>query len=411
MLNQRLEMLALKREGREFPVEVTVSAVRSGGQYFFYSFLHDITQRKKAERLLRESEERFRLLVDGVKDHAILRLDLTGHVRSWNPGAERIHGYTADEIIGQHFSCFYPPEAAAAGKPAQDLACAVAEGRCAEEGIRIRKDGERYWASVVITALYNEQGEPRGFAKITRDVTQRRLAEDAVRRTAAELARSNAELEQFAYVASHDLQEPLRAVAGYCQLLQRRYAGRLDADADEFIAFAVEGAARMQRLIEDLLSYSRVGTRGKAFEPTDVNAVFDQAVVNLKTAITERQAEVTRGELPTVPADRLQLEQLLQNLISNAIKFHRPDVKPRVHVAAGPTAIIGCFRSRTTGSASKLAIPTGFSRSFSDCTRAANIPGRASDWQFAKRSSSATVAASGWPRRRDRAARSISRCR
>jgi PAS domain S-box-containing protein len=333
VLNQRLELIALHRDGHEFPVEVTVSAVRAGGDYFFYAFLHDITQRKEAERLLRESEERFRVLVDGVKDHAILRLDPQGYVQSWNPGAERIHGYTADEVIGQHFSCFYTPEEAAAGRPSQDLAVAVAEGRHAEEGIRVRKSGETYWASVVITSLYNEQGELRGFAKITRDVTQRRAAEEAVRRTAAELARSNAELEQFAYVASHDLQEPLRAIAGYCQLLQRRYVGRLDSDADEFIAFAVDGASRMQRLIEDLLCYSRVGTRGKAFEPTDSNAVFDQALVNLKAAISESGAKVTRGDLPTVPGDHTQLEQVLQNLISNAIKF-RHEASPRVHVAA-----------------------------------------------------------------------------
>ncbi|HEX4144340.1 MAG TPA: PAS domain S-box protein [Pirellulales bacterium] len=333
VLNQRLELIALHRAGHEFPVEVTVSAVRAGGDYFFCAFLHDITQRKEAERLLREGEERFRLLVEGVKDHAILRLDPQGYVRTWNPGAERIHGYTADEVIGQHFACFYLPEDAAAGKPAEDLAIALAEGRWAEEGVRVRKNGERYWASIVITALYNEQGELRGFAMITRDVTQRRMAEDAVRRTAAELARSNAELEQFAYVASHDLQEPLRAIAGYCQLLQRRYTGRLDSDADEFIAFAVDGATRMQRLIEDLLCYSRVGTRGKVFEPTDCSAVFEQALVNLKTAIAESGAEITRTELPTVPADRSQLEQLFQNLLSNAIKFRHTD-PPRVHVAA-----------------------------------------------------------------------------
>ena len=168
---------------------------------------------------------------------------------------------------------------------------------------------------------------------ITRDVTQRRDAEDAVRRTATELARSNAELEQFAYVASHDLQEPLRAIAGYCQLLQRRYAGRLDADADEFIAFAVDGATRMQRLIEDLLCYSRVGTRGKPFEPTDCNAVFEQTLVNLQAAIAESGAEITRTDLPTLPADGSQLEQLFQNLLSNAIKF-RHKSPPRIRVAA-----------------------------------------------------------------------------
>ena len=179
VLNQRLELIGLHRAGHEFPVEVTVSAVRAGGDYFFCAFLHDITQRKEAERLLREGEERFRLLVDGVKDHAILRLDAQGYVRSWNPGAERIHGYAAEEVIGQHFACFYLPEDAAAGKPAQDLAIAVAEGRWAEEGIRVRKNGDRYWASVVITALVQR---PERTARIRHDHARRHAAPHGRRR-------------------------------------------------------------------------------------------------------------------------------------------------------------------------------------------------------------------------------------
>jgi hypothetical protein len=164
-----------------------------------------------------------------------------------------------------------------------------------------------------------------------RDVTERKRAEEALARHAQELARSNAELEQFAYIASHDLQEPLRMVASYVQLLEWRYKGKLDADADEFIGYAVDGVSRMQALINDLLAYSRVGTRGKPFEPTDCSIVLNQALANLKIAIEESGTQVTYAPLPTVTADAGQLVQLFQNLIGNAIKFHG-DRPPEVHV-------------------------------------------------------------------------------
>ena len=146
-----------------------------------------------------------------------------------------------------------------------------------------------------------------------------------------ELARSNSELEQFAWVASHDLQEPLRMVASYTQLLSKRYKGKLDADADEFIDFAVDGAARMRRLINDLLQLSRVGTRAKEFAATDCEAVYDRALLNLQAAVEDSGALVTHDQLPTVLGDRTQLGQLFQNLIGNAIKF-RGDEQPTVHV-------------------------------------------------------------------------------
>ena len=156
---------------------------------------------------------------------------------------------------------------------------------------------------------------------------------ETLARQTADLARSNADLEKFAYVASHDLQEPLRTVASYTKLLERRYRGRLDRDADEFIAYAVDGAVRMQRLIDDLLAYSRVGTRGKSFEPTDCEAVLDRALANLRVAIEESGAVVTREPLPTLMADGAQLAQVFQNLIGNAIKFRAPE-PPEIHVSA-----------------------------------------------------------------------------
>jgi PAS domain S-box-containing protein len=211
---------------------------------------------------LAQNEEQFRLLVRGVKDYAILMLDPQGLVVSWNEGAERIKGYKAREIIGRHFSRFYPPEESAAGKPEQELLEAIATGKFEEQGWRVRKDNSRFWANVLITALWDESGHLRGFSKITRDITARKATEALLAQKMRDLSRSNEELGQFATVASHDLQEPLRMVSDYMTLLSRRYKGKLDADADEFIAFAVDGAHRMQRLIKDLLTYSRVGASG-----------------------------------------------------------------------------------------------------------------------------------------------------
>jgi len=290
-------------------------------------------ERRQVEGALRASEERFRLLVEGVKDYAIYMLDPDGQIVSWNAGAERIKGYRADEIIGQSFSRFYTPEDVRADLPRRELETASSVGQCEDEGWRIRKDGSRFWASVTVTALRDEGGTLRGFAKITRDITDRKHAEERLKQQAAELARSNADLQQFAYVASHDLQEPLRMVASYTQLLARRYRGKLDQDADDFINFAVDGATRMQQLINDLLAYSRVETRGKEFSPTNCDEVVDLVIGDLSAAIAEAAAVVTRDSLPTVMADASQLGQLFQNLIANAVKYRR-DEPPRVHVSA-----------------------------------------------------------------------------
>jgi len=186
------------------------------------------------------------------------------------------------------------------------------------------------------------------FYLLNREIAQRRAAEEAVARHAQELARSNAELEQFAYVASHDLQEPLRMVASYTQLLARRYRDKLDADAHDFIAFAADGATRMQTLINDLLAYSRVGTRGLPFGETESDAICGEAINNLQKAVEETGAVVTRAPLPRLVADPSQLRQLFQNLISNAIKFRGPE-PPRIHVGAGRNTNEWLFSVRDNG--------------------------------------------------------------
>ncbi len=289
--------------------------------------------RMEAENRLAQSEERFRLIVSNVKDYGVLILDQEGRVASWNEGAERTKGYRAEEIIGQHFSCFYPAEDVRNGKPAFELAEATRKGRFEDEGWRVRKDGSRFLANVVITALRDETGQLRGFGKITRDITERKKNEEHLLEKVRELKRSNDELQQFANVTSHDLQEPLRMVASYTQLLAKRYQGRLDSDANEFIAYAADGCHRMQRLIEDLLVYSRAGA--KADLPREISSenALQEALTNLRSTIRESGAVVTHDPLPAITADDTQLAQVFRNLVGNAIKYRGAEI-PRVHVSA-----------------------------------------------------------------------------
>ena len=198
--------------------------------------------------------------------------------------------------------------------------------------------GSPVWLSVSGEPVFDPSGQFRGYRGVGRDVTERKRAQAVLQGAYDELARSNAELQQFAYVASHDLQEPLRMIGSYTQLLERRYRDKLDQDAREFMQFIVDGATRMKQLIEDLLAYSRVGTRGKELQPAQAQVALDKALINLRAAIEASGAQITHAVLPEVNADDTQLTQLLQNLIGNAIKFRRPEEAPRIHVGAEAAA-------------------------------------------------------------------------
>jgi len=282
------------------------------------------------EKALTASEVRYRRLFESAKAGILLLDANTGQVTDVNPFLIKTLGYSQEELVGKTIWEIGPFKEIAASKAAF-LELQSKEYIRYEDLPLETKDGHKIEVEFVSSVF--RVNHHKVIQCNIRDITARKRTEEALARQAQELARSNAELEQFARIASHDLQEPLRMVESFTQLLARRYKGKLDADADEFIGYAMEGARRMRRLINDLLEYSRVGTQGKALEPTNCEALFDEAVANLATAIEQNGAVVTRDHLQTVMADASQLTQLFQNLIGNAIKFHGEE-PPRVHVSA-----------------------------------------------------------------------------
>jgi PAS domain S-box-containing protein len=279
--------------------------------------------------------DQFRLLVASVRDYAIFMLDPAGHVRTWNAGAQAIKGYTEAQIVGQHFSVFYTQPDRDRRHPDHELEVASREGRFEEEGWRVRRDGETFWANVVITALRDDDGTLVGFAKVTRDLTERRAAQEALRASAEELARSNAELERFASAAAHDLVEPLATMAGFAELVQRRYADRLDDDGRELLDHITDGAVRMRRIVDGLLRYARASQAPVRLEPVDVARSLATVRRNLHASLEASGGTLDYDEaaLPCVLADEDLLVNVLQNLVANAVKFSGDRV-PQVAVSA-----------------------------------------------------------------------------
>lgn len=292
---------------------------------------------------LRRSEQRFRLLVEAVEDYAIFMLDPGGHVATWNAGAQRSKGWTADEVIGRHFRLFYPPEVAERRHPEHELAVALREGHYEEEGWRLRKDGTRFWANVVITAVHDPAGRHVGFAKVTRDTSERRRLElereaalEALQQANAELAVLNERLQQaaddqaqFLAVTAHELRTPVALLSGSAELLAEHGAALSEEERQETFRAMGSGATRLRRLVDDLLTASRLQSSALVMrqDVVPVASCVHAAVDTVRR--THPTADLRVGELPAalVRGDPDRLAQALENLLTNALRHGRPPVE------------------------------------------------------------------------------------
>jgi PAS domain S-box-containing protein len=347
------------------------------------SAIRDLTERKKFESRLQETEQRFRILVEGIKDYAIVALDPQGTISSWNTGAERIKGYAASEIIGKHISCFYRPEDVAKNIPDELLRRAADEGVTEQEGWRVRKDGTQFWADVVITALRDDAGKLLGFAKITRDVTERRNLEQELRNAneflehrvsertlelaaantqlrsrqsevsalnaslearvlerTAELVRTNSELEAFSYSVSHDLRTPLRHVDGFARILKEEFVAELPAEGHRFLERILAATTHMGHQIDDLLSLARIGRKEIQRMDAPMDELVKQALADLPLE-EQRAIEWRIHVLPKLNCEPGLIKLAFTNLLSNASKFTR--TRPAALIEVGSCLSDGIF--------------------------------------------------------------------
>jgi PAS domain S-box-containing protein len=312
------------KNGRILTVLLTVSPIRDafGNVVAASKFARDITELKRVAEL----QARLAAIVES-SDDAILSMDLGGYIQSWNRGAERIFGYTPQEALGQHISMLAEPEC---GDEIPEILARLRRGEHVDHyrTLRRAKNGRILTVSLTISPIRDNSGEIIGISKIARDVTEQERNERALRA-------ANADLEQFAYSASHDLQEPLRTVAAYTGMLQRKYRGQLGPEADEYMRSTIEGVKRMHQLLKDLLNFTRASMVEEDGERrSDPNTVLAEVRQNLETAIADSGASITSGPLPAdVRIHHVHLQQLLQNLIANAIRY-RSEAPPQIHIAA-----------------------------------------------------------------------------
>lgn len=341
-----VEVAGVRKGGDGAPLELSFGAADAGNQKLFTGFVRDITARKEAAKRLRETEERFALIVRLAEEYAIYAMGPEGDVTTWNPGAERIYGYNDIEVLGRDFSLLFTEEERAAGVPQNLLKEAREHSEVVEERWQARKDGGRFWCTGAIICLRSEQGAVRGYARISRDATDRKTAEENARmlnqelesrvqaRTTA-LLESKEQMEAFTYTVAHDLRAPLRAMQGFSQALRDDYGRLLDSTALDYLERVMRSAQRMDALIQDLLSYAKMSRSDPTYRSVPVRDAIARALADHEHTIETAHALIKTEAPPLlVRAHSSTLEQALSNLVGNALKFVKPGTRPELSIRA-----------------------------------------------------------------------------
>lgn len=336
------EIAVRRHDGSEVLSEVNVVEVKVAETSLFVCALRDVTARRaarrrmdKMKRALVEAETLQRALMEGNTDYAIIVLDPDGNVLMWNAGAQKLKGYAAHEIIGRNFAVFYTEEDQAKGVPRAALRSATEKGKFEDESLRVRKDGSTFWASQVVSPIRSEDGDLTGFVKVTRDITERKTAEAALHDHVEKLNRSNQELDDFAYIASHDLKEPIRGLSNNARFLQEDFSDVVDDAGKRRLNRMIYLCGRMESLIDDLLYFSRLSRQDLGVQPVDLNLVIRDIELMMETTLRERNAAiVVDTPLPTIVCDVPRVTEVFRNLITNAVKYNdKPEKRVEVGVA------------------------------------------------------------------------------